>query len=177
MQEISWNQAIELGSPYPYTLLVTLDKAGKPNIMGLSWWTIVSWDPQMMAVSVAKRNYSHDCLKHCKEFVICFPSKGQEKGAWLCGTKSGRDIDKFEQGGFTPIPAKNVKPPLIQGSTVAFECKVINDVDTGDHTLFIADIVGLHGSPDSKEHLFSVHYSKLVSIGSNGTCDFDIEFK
>lgn len=168
LKEISWDEAVELGSPYPYVLAVTVDKNGKPNIIGLGWWTFVSWEPHMIAISIGKERYSHECIEYCKEFVLCFPSEEQKEGAWLCGKKSGRDTDKFKEAEFTPIPAKFVKPPIIKDSTVAYECKVVNKVETGDHTLYIGKIVAIHGTPEKASHLYSIHYKKLISIDFKG---------
>ncbi|MDD5095583.1 MAG: flavin reductase [Dehalococcoidia bacterium] len=95
MQEVNLNTAIELGSPYPYTLVVTLGKEGKPNVMGLSWWTFTCLQPPMIAISVGHARYTHECLEACREFTLCFPSQEQAKGAWSCGTKSGRQADKL----------------------------------------------------------------------------------
>ncbi|RLB07046.1 MAG: hypothetical protein DRG50_03930 [Deltaproteobacteria bacterium] len=174
MQEISWNEAIELGSPYPYALATTLSKDGRANIIGLAWWTIVSWEPKMIVISVGHKRYSHECLEHCGEFVLCLPSEEQKEGAWLCGTKSGREIDKFQEAGFQQIPAKVVAPPIIEGSTVAYECKVTDKVNAGDHTLFIGEVVAIHGTPERARHLYSVHYRRLVSIDFKGNCNFGL---
>jgi flavin reductase (DIM6/NTAB) family NADH-FMN oxidoreductase RutF len=175
MQEIERHKAFELASPFPYVLVVTQDKRDRPNIMGLSWWTYTSWDPLMIAISIGHEKYSHDCLEHHKEFVLCFPSEGQEKDGWLCGTKSGRDIDKFQETGFKPVHSKIVKPPIIEGSTVAYECKVVKHVETGDHTLFISNVVAIHGDPAKLNHLYSIHYTKLISIGSGGDINLDLK--
>jgi len=174
MKEISWNEAIELGSPYPYALATTIDKNGRPNVIGLAWWTITSWEPKMIVISVGHNRYSHECLQSCGEFVLCLPSEEQKEGAWLCGTKSGREIDKFQQTDFQQIPAKVVAPPLIEQSTIAYECKVTNWVTTGDHTLFIGEIVAIHGSPERTKHLYSVHYRRLVSIDCKGNHNFEL---
>jgi flavin reductase (DIM6/NTAB) family NADH-FMN oxidoreductase RutF len=164
IKEISWDEAVELGSPYPYVLAVTIDKNKKPNIIGLGWWMFTSWNPQMIAISIGKQRYSHECIEYCKDFVLCFPSKEQKDGAWLCGIKSGRDIDKFKETGFKKIPAKMVKPPIIDGSTVAYECKVENIVETGDHTQYIGKVLAIHGSPEKPKHLYSVHYRRLIDL-------------
>lgn len=174
MQEISWNEALELGSPYPYTLATTVGKDGRPNIIGLGWWSIVSWEPPMIAISVGHGRYSHECLEHCGEFVLCFPAEEQKEGAWLCGTTSGRKADKFSEAGFQQVPAKVVAPPIIEGSTVAYECKVATKVAAGDHTLFIGGVVAIHGSPERTRHLYSVHYRRLVSIDCKGHCNFEL---
>ena len=37
LKELSWDEAIKLGSPYNYVLAVTINNKGKPNIIGLGW--------------------------------------------------------------------------------------------------------------------------------------------
>ena len=177
MGEIDLSTAIELGSPYSYTLVVTVDKQGKPNVMGAAWWTFTSVQPPMIAISIGHPRYTHECIQNCKEFVLCFPSEEQAKAAWFCGTKSGRDTDKFAATGFEEAPSKMGKPPIIEGVTVAYECKVVAELECGDHTLFSGEVVAIHGDPQKAKHLYSVHYRKLVSIGSQGAIDFDLEYK
>lgn len=177
MKEIDRNEAFELASPFPYVLAVTLDKRERPNIIGLSWWMYTSWDPLMIAISVGHQKYSHECLTHHGEFTLCFPSEGQEKDAWLCGTKSGKDLDKFQETSFKPVHSNNIKPPMIEDATVAYECKVVKQIETGDHTLYIANVVAINGNPEKKNHLYSVHYTKLISLGSKGDIKLDLEYK
>ena len=177
MKEIDLRTAIELGSPYPYTLVVTLDKEGKPNVMGVAWWTFTCLHPPMVAIVVGHARYTHECLEGCKEFVLCFPSEEQAKGAWLCGTRSGRKADKFASAGLATSPSRVVSPPIIDGSTVAYECKIIGQMECGDHTLYSAEAVAIHGDPEKGKHLFSIHYVKLVSIDHQGNVDFGIEYK
>jgi flavin reductase (DIM6/NTAB) family NADH-FMN oxidoreductase RutF len=177
MKEIDLNTAIELGSPYSYTLVVTLDKKAKPNVMGLSWWTFTCLQPPMIAISVGHGRYTHECLRACKEFVLCFPSKEQAKGAWLCGIKSGRKTDKLAEARLRTSPAKVVRPPIIDESTVAYECKVVGQIECGDHTLYNGEVVAIHGDPQKASHLFSVHYTRLVSIDYQGNIDFEVEYK
>ena len=177
MVEIDLSTAIELSSPYPYTLVVTVDKQDKPNAMGVAWWTFTSVVPPMIAISIGHPRYTHECLQSCKEFVLCFPSQEQAKAAWLCGTKSGRAMDKFAAAGLKAASAKVVKPPIIEGATVAYECKVVAELVCGDHTLFSAEVVAIHGDPQKAKHLYSVHYRKLVSIDWQGAVDFDLEYR
>lgn len=169
--------AIELGSPYPYTLVITLDKQGKPNIMGLAWWTFTCLQPPMIAVCIGHAKYTHECLQSCKEFVLCFPSEEQAKAAWLCGTKSGREMDKFAATGLKVASPQVVKPPIIDGATVAYECKVVAEMECGDHTLFNSEVAAIHGDPQKAKHLYSIHYRKLVSIDCQGAIDFGLQYK
>lgn len=177
MTEIDLHTAVELGSPYPYTLVVTLDKHQKPNVMGLSWWTFTCLQPPMIAISIGHPRYTHECLENSKEFVLCFPSEELAKGAWLCGIKSGRKTNKLAEARFSTIPAKVVKPPIIEGSTVAYECKVIGQMECGDHTLYNGEVVAIHGDPGRPRHLCSIHYRKLVSLDCQGYINFAVDYK
>ena len=158
MKEIDRDTSIELPSPR-YTLVVTVDRQGKPNAMGLSYWTFTSHQPRMIAVCIKPDKYTHDCLEGCQEFVLCFPSEEQAKAAWLCGTKSGRTVDKFAEAGLVAIPAKVVRPPIISGSVAAYECKVVGQMECGDHTLYNGEVVAVHGDPDRAEDRYT-HYRK-----------------
>jgi flavin reductase (DIM6/NTAB) family NADH-FMN oxidoreductase RutF len=177
MNEIELNAAIKLGSPYPYTLVVTADKNGKPNVMGLSWWTFTCLLPPMIAISVGQPRYTHECIEACKEFVICFPSQEQAKAAWLCGVKSGRKVDKFTEAGLATAPSKVVKPPLIRDCTVAYECKVVGKLECGDHTLYNGEVVAIHGDQRRALHLYSIHYRKLIGIDPQGNVNYGLEYK
>jgi len=177
MKEVGLNTAIELGSPYSYTLVVTLDRKAKPNVMGLSWWTFICLQPPMIAISVGHGRYTHECLQICKEFVLCLPSEEQAKGAWLCGIKSGRKTDKLAEARFSTSPARVVSPPIIEESTVAYECKVVGQMECGDHTLYNGEVVAIYGDPQKASHLFSIHYRRLVSIDCQGNADYGLEYK
>jgi flavin reductase (DIM6/NTAB) family NADH-FMN oxidoreductase RutF len=176
MKEINRHDAFELASPYPYTLAVTMDQRDRPNIIGLSWWMFTSWNPLMIAISVGHQRFSHECLKHHNEFVLCFPSEEQAKDAWFCGRKSGRELDKFQHTAFKPVHSREVKPPMIDGVTVAYECRIVNHIDTGDHTMFIADVVAIHGEPEKARHLYSIHYTSLISLDCKGNITQDLKY-
>ncbi len=177
MREVTLDTAIELGSPYPYTLVVTVDKQGKPNVMGLSWWTFTSLQPPMIAISVGHARYTHECIEGSREFVLCFPSKEQVKAAWQCGIKSGRKTDKFAATGLATTPSQVISPPVIERATLAYECKVVGRLECGDHTLYNGEIVFVHGNPELAEHIYSIHYRQLISIDSRGNLNLDIGFK
>ncbi|MGQ9706360.1 MAG: flavin reductase family protein [bacterium] len=173
-KDIDLNTAVTLASPYSYVLAVTITPDGRPNIIGLCWWTYVSLSPPMLAISVGKHRYSHTCLEHLGEFTLNFPSEEMAEGAWLCGKRSGRDIDKFKEAGFNQVLSEKVKPPLIAGSTVSYECRVVNKVDAGDHTIYIADILAFHKTEGKEHHIYTIHYRKMVSLGSDGYINFNL---
>ncbi|RLC71891.1 MAG: hypothetical protein DRI26_04195 [Chloroflexi bacterium] len=176
MKEMELNQAIELGSPYPYTLVVTLNREGRPNVMGLSWWTFTSLQPPMLAIAVGHSRYTHECLEACPEFVLCFPAEEQAQAAWICGTKSGRNADKLALAGLRTLPARQVRPPLLEGCTLAYECRVVGRLECSDHTLYNGEILAVHGDPERQRHLYTIHYRKLLSLDCQGNLNFDLSY-
>ena len=125
----------------------------------------VTSKPPTIAVSINKQNLTHEYIEKSKCFTVSILSEDAPLPfIGNFGFKSGRDIDKFKETGFKKIPAKIVKPPIIDGSTVAYECKVENKVETGDHTLYIGKVVAIHGSPEKPNHLYSIHYRSLIDL-------------
>jgi flavin reductase (DIM6/NTAB) family NADH-FMN oxidoreductase RutF len=171
---MSWDEAITRSSPHPYALAVSVDPQGKPNAIGLGWWTVCSWEPPMIAIAVGPQRYSRTCIDHCGEFVLCLMGEEQAKGAWLCGTKSGRKIDKFKEAGFAALDSLKVKVPTIGESVVAFECTVRHRLVAGDHILYVGEVAAIRGTKDDRRTLFTLHYRKLLAIGTDGTITPDL---
>jgi flavin reductase (DIM6/NTAB) family NADH-FMN oxidoreductase RutF len=163
--EVQLQDFFQISAPIPYALGVTLDVNDNPNIIGLNWFTIVSWSPPMMMISVAFQRYTFECLEHHDEFTLVLPSKKQAKSAWLCGTKSGRSVDKVKEAGFKMIEAKLVQTPLIADATACVECRIVNRVDAGDHRIYIADVVAFHVDSGKPDHLYSKMPEKLIGLG------------
>jgi len=173
MQPINRDQVFTLASPFPYVLATVLGPHDKPNAIGLGWWTFCSWDPLYLAISVGSEKYSAECLERCPEFVLHFPSVEQAPAAWLCGRRSGRGYDKLADAGVTLVPSLKVRPPTIEGVTAALECRVEQTLAVGDHTLFVGPVLATRGTPEKLTHLYSLHYTSLVGIGSDGSCDWN----
>ena len=175
LAETSWDNAITLASPHPYALAVTVDPAGKPNAIGLGWWTICSWSPRLLAISVGKPRYSRECLEHCREFVLCLLGERHAPAAWICGTKSGRKIDKLAEAGLTLAPSVKVTVPTIAESVVSFECRLVSEQETGDHVLYVGEVLAVRAVEGTPRHLYSLHYRKLIAIGADGSVRLDLE--
>ncbi|MFH1584279.1 MAG: flavin reductase family protein, partial [Actinomycetota bacterium] len=92
-----------------------------------------------------------------------------------CGNVSGRDVNKFKKTGLTPLPGKIVKSPLIKECPINLECKVIKDIELGDHNFIVGEVVSKSfdekilnekGKPDiNKMNLFSYGSNRYFTIG------------
>lgn len=129
--------------PVPVTLVTCVDPAGKPNIITLAWVGTVCSSPPMVGIGVRPGRYSHDLIRDTGEFVVNLPGANLVEVADYCGTVSGANVDKFQAAGLTPLPASQVRPPLIAECPVSLECKVTQSLSLGAHTLFLGEIVAV----------------------------------
>ena len=97
------------------------------NTMTIGWATTGRiWNRPVLTVAVRYSRHTYKLLDNSGQFTVSFPASGQlAKELALCGTKSGRDMDKFSECGFKPLEAATVVAPLIDKCKIHFECKVI----------------------------------------------------
>lgn len=130
--------------PLPAVMVSVADRDGRNNIITIAWVGTICSDPPMVSISVRPERYSYSILKDTGEFVINLTTKELAFATDYCGVKSGRDVDKFKEMKLTPIPASEVKAPLIAESPVNIECRVRESMPLGSHEMFIADVVAVH---------------------------------
>ncbi len=131
----------QAGPVSPTVMVTSVDAKGKANIITLGMFMTISIDPYQVCIGVAPERYSHDLILEQGEFVVNSPPISLREKMHLCGIKSGRNIDKFKEIGLTPLPAKQVRPPLIEECFGHLECEVVNHLTCGDHTLIIGEVV------------------------------------
>lgn len=99
----------------------------QPNVLTIGWGGLnFYWKKTMFVVPVRFSRFTHDLLEQMPEFTVCVPmASGLNDELAFCGTKSGRDVNKFEALGLTPQPSKTVRAPGIAQCGLIYECKVI----------------------------------------------------
>ncbi len=99
----------------------------------------VTAEPQTVAVSINKKNLTHEFIEDSKVFTISVLS--EKTPMTLIGTfgfKSGRDIDKFKD---VKYKFGKTQTPIVLDSTLAYvEAKLIDKIDVGTHTIFIGQV-------------------------------------
>jgi flavin reductase (DIM6/NTAB) family NADH-FMN oxidoreductase RutF len=122
-----------------YGVYVVASKSGdRVNGLTVAWASQVSLKPPMVAVAVDKRWYSHELLSRGEHFTVNVLADDQVPLGKHFGSSSGRTIDKL--GGVEWEPGANSVPKLA-GCRAWIECRKIDAVSTGDHTLFIGEVV------------------------------------
>ncbi len=107
-------------------VMVTTSYKGQPNIMTMSWHTMMDFEPPIIGCIISNRNYSFDILNKTNECVINIPTVDLAKKVVGCGNTSGKKIDKFNKFHLTPKTASRVEAPLIDECYINLECQVID---------------------------------------------------
>jgi flavin reductase (DIM6/NTAB) family NADH-FMN oxidoreductase RutF len=152
---------------YPrQVILATSQSGGKNNIITLGWHCPLSFKPPLIGISVGKTRFSHSLIRQGREFVVSIPTEDMLEKVLLIGSKSGKDVDKFAEFKLTPLPATAVKPPLIKECPINIECRVVSELDAGDHTLFAGEVVASHVLPQKVRLLFDRGGRKLFGMSN-----------
>lgn len=114
---------------------------GQRSICPVGWSMRTSATPPMMAVSVAPSRFTHGLIEGAGAFVLAYPGRDLAQATQYCGSHSGRDVDKFEQAGVTALPGQRVAAPVIAECEVNLECRVVDRFSTGDHSIFVGEVV------------------------------------
>jgi flavin reductase (DIM6/NTAB) family NADH-FMN oxidoreductase RutF len=129
--------------PVPAAMVTCRGADGKENIITISWIGIVCSEPPMLSISVRPGRFSRELLEQNGDFVVNLPSAGAMIQADRCGMVSGRDVDKFEEIGWTAIPAAKVNASILKECPLALECRTRQKIGLGSHDLFLAEILAV----------------------------------
>jgi flavin reductase (DIM6/NTAB) family NADH-FMN oxidoreductase RutF/rubredoxin len=101
----------------------------------------VTSDPPTIAVSINKQNLTHEFISESKVFTASILSQDTPLSfIGHLGFKSGKEVDKLKD---VKYKLGETKAPIVLDHSLAYlEAKVINQVDVGTHTIFIAKVVG-----------------------------------
>ena len=131
-------------NPMPVVMASCQLPGQRPNLITLAWAGIACSKPPTISIAIRPSRYSFDIISQTREFVVVVPDEKMIEAVDYCGTRSGRDVDKFEKTGLTPVPATQVAAPLVDQAPVCLECRVSQILDLGAHHLFLGEIVAVH---------------------------------
>jgi len=139
-REFPLSQVYGLLEPGPVVLLTTLH-AGRPNVMPMSWHTMMEFVPPLVGCVVSSANYSFETLRRTGECVINIPTAELAKKLVACGNASGQSVDKFKKFRLTPLAGAVVKPPLIAECYASLECNVVDRMLVTKYNFFVLEVL------------------------------------
>lgn len=134
-------------------------KAGdKVNSMAIEWGTTgYLWGKPVFICYVRESRFTREQLDKNSEFTVCMPVGSFDKRIMaVCGSKSGRDMDKIGELGLTLVDGEKVSVPAIKELPLTIECRLIYR-QPQDMSLLPDDIKSRFYSPkyglDKDEHI------------------------
>jgi len=155
----------------PGLLLGSYDAAGKPNVMTIGWGSIGTiWGIDVWTVLVRPSRYTYQCIEHSGCFTVNVPSEEMAMHCATCGSRSGRDMDKFAECNLTAERGPSVLAPIVAECPIVYECQVVHSSDVlpdrladeilsgaymdGDyHRVYWGKILGAYAETDAIEQM------------------------
>ena len=127
--------------PEPAMVIGSYDKDGVPNIMTAAWFGVANSKPLKVSVSLRPATYSYHCIMANMAFTVNVPDASLISYVTFAGKYSGKDMNKFEETGLTPVKSEYVNAPYIKEFPIVLECKVTEYHDLGSHRQFIGQVI------------------------------------
>lgn len=129
--------------PLPAVLVSCGTTPEEYNMLTIAWTGTVCTNPPMCYISVRKERHSYDIIRRTGEFAINLTTEALARATDWCGVRSGRDNNKWQTTGLTPMENEYISAPIIAESPLSICCKVRQVIELGSHDMFLADVVGI----------------------------------
>ena len=142
-------------------LLTSMGKDGRSNVMTIGWglYGRSYHGRPVVAVAVRPARYTFALLDAVEEFVLAVPTEDMADVVAFCGTKSGREYDKFAETNLTGVPSVRVGPMSIAECPINIECRIYHKERPPhymltpehrekpveeQHTIYFAEVLGTY---------------------------------
>lgn len=146
---------------------LTVQAGDELNVMTIGWASLgFLWGRPVMTVMVRNSRHSFGIIEKSSEFTVSVPVADMSKELAFCGSKSGKNHDKFKECSLEIFPGQKVHTPILNIPGIHFECKIVykselnpnNLVDTYKHlypskdyhTLYYGEIAYCYSTVDSQ---------------------------
>jgi flavin reductase (DIM6/NTAB) family NADH-FMN oxidoreductase RutF len=105
---------------------LTVKSGDALNTMTIGWVTFgVVWSKPIMMVAVRSSRYTFGIIETAKDFTVTVPAEDMLKETAYCGSKSGRNVDKFKMCNLETADSRKVASPIIKTRGRHYECNII----------------------------------------------------
>jgi len=130
------------------TIITSVRSSGELHGLTANAFTSVSLVPPLLLICVDKKAESYPCFNETKVFTVNVLSADQEALSRKFAVSGG---EKFEGVSYR-IGGNGA--PIIEGGLAYIECKVTQEVDAGDHTVYLGEVVQAETAHEGKPLLF-----------------------
>ena len=107
-------------------VFLTVKSVEAINTMTIGWASIgYVWRKPIIMVAVRLSRHTFSIIETAEDFTVSIPSSDMKKEIMFCGTKSGRDYDKFNECNLRTSDSQKVITPIIKVPGLHYECKIV----------------------------------------------------
>jgi flavin reductase (DIM6/NTAB) family NADH-FMN oxidoreductase RutF len=163
--------------PRPIALASTVSMDGVRNLAPFSFFNAFGSNPPMVAFAPNRRGRDGS-LKHTYlnatatgEFIIAAVSYSMVQQMNVASAEYADGVDEFVKSGFTPLPARLVRPALVAESPFQMECRLDQTLalgsGPGSGLMLIGEVLAFHAREDCLQDGL-LHPDRLDLVGRNG---------
>ncbi len=160
----AFDYAGQICKAMPGGILLTTAVGEKVNSMTIGWGTIgIEWGRPVFVAYVRESRYTRELLDQSGEFTVNIPLESVDKKILaLCGTKSGRDMDKIRELGLHLEESQVVTAPGIRELPLTLECRVLFK-NTQDETRLPEPIRSRYYAAINAGDFHHAYYGEIVN--------------
>lgn len=119
--------------------LLSVEHDGRLNASTVSWLSQASFDPPLVMLAVKANTLTHTMVEERGQFAINLLAADQTEMATTFFKRAEHEDHKLSGYAFEPGPVTGA--PVFLDVPAWFECRVMDSVKRGDHTIVVAQVV------------------------------------
>ncbi|MGJ9386082.1 flavin reductase family protein [Salipaludibacillus sp. CF4.18] len=123
--------------PTGVTVVTTSDNQGVPFGLTVNSFASVSLDPLLILWSIDHRVTSLETFKKSEKFAVHILAGEQKE---ICKLFASKEVDRF---GSCDWKYSDYNLPIISEAFAVLQCKTFKQVEAGDHTILIGEVVDI----------------------------------
>lgn len=134
-------------------MLITAGTAERCNTMTASWGGLgVMWGKPVAVCVIRPQRYTRTFVEENSYFTLSFLGEDYRKALSLCGSKSGREVDKIKECGFT-VAVGEGGAPYFEEARLVLVCRKLYHQDL--------DPAGFEGPEEDKKWYPGKDYHRM----------------
>ncbi|MDH5675986.1 MAG: flavin reductase family protein [Myxococcales bacterium] len=135
--------------PYGLYVLTAENQAGEVAAATINWVTQASFEPPLLVAGVKADSGAHALLKETGAFALNVLGKDQQGAAFGFFKPAQKDGESISG---EPYRKGETGAPILTNMPAYLECKVVEVVEKGDHSVVVGEVVaaGVSAEPEGR---------------------------
>jgi flavin reductase (DIM6/NTAB) family NADH-FMN oxidoreductase RutF len=122
-------------------MLITAGNAKSYNTMTASWGFMgILWNKPMAVCFIRPQRFTLSFVERNPYFTLSFFPEKYRDALQICGTKSGRDVNKVKEAGLTPLETSNENIAFDQARLV-LECRKVYSGKINEEDFLMRELI------------------------------------